>query len=1782
MRGKRINQKHRAVSVLTVVCVLALFWVPCRGAETISLSGTWRHWDGPTTHVPITVPFSVPPEDTLEAYQKIFSIPAGSCNDLALLRFEHVVGEATVYFNGLPLGAAPSYLSTWFDVSGLLQHGTDNEVGVTIDGHRDNTTVPYAEAPWINYVGISGEVTLECRDGAALVGQQLQYDLAPDFSSVSGELVVQTAARATSVVTIIAAILEGDSGQWSLINLLGPTNVGTEADGTAEVTLPFSFASPRLWSPDDPALYSLYMVAIANGQVTDQKLIQVGFRDVRTQGPDILLNGEPILLKGVSRHDIYLDTGFIGTEAQMFEDMQRLKSAGVNYVRLVHYAHNPRILELADQLGLLVSGEVPAWANFWDPPVRDKLYAAMEGMIRRDTIHPSIFLWITGNARAHPMPYALEAQQRIKNLDRNRLATFVIDNDEYDPTTIAADVAFFHEAELDLYMKISWWFYYLEYLQDAWTNFPKDIPLVIAEFGREGNDREPVVVTETEEFFVSEDQQADAIQEILEAWRPHLPQYNAQEHIAGLIQFGFQDVEWPGVSRHLPNHIPSLHTGLVYTDRVPKLALETLSSFYSTLPTGFVGLPAPDDATVENAFDQPAGLGPTVNTINRDYGPSLSADGSRLYFAADRSSQVVRTKIYFSDLVADAWTAPQLVDMPQETEHAPFRRAPCISHDGQSLYFTRALVSGLYVTQTRIWVSEKVAGAWTQPVDLGDVINFPDPARITSDPSMSADGNTLFLSSDRPGGLGATDLWMADRVGGVWTAPVNLGATINSAHHDSEPSISADGQTLYFSSNRPGGMGSTDIWVSHLVSGAWTTPKNLGPQLNSTGADREPEVAKDGSILLFTGIRSGGEGLSDLWAAQRVQVSSRQSVTLDGPWLRSTDSVSSTPITVPYSAPPVDGVVSYQRLFTVPQGVSRKLAVLKFDGIVGDGTVYLNGQTLGTHSSYTPFAFDVTDVLDYDNENDLVVAIDDHVEFFESIPGISTWTNFSGIQRSVTLELGRGVNIGSTPVTYDFMNGYERVDGHVSVRAIGRPGAVATITGGVFTGPAGASSKVATLDASGDLVIGADGTGELLVGFTLDFPALWSPSSPTLYTLQVEATSGSLSLDEHTVRIGFRDVQTRDNDILLNGAPLTLLGLSRHDIYPGTGFVGSEEQMVADMQRIKSTGANYVRLIHYPHHPRILELADELGLLVSEELPAWANFWDEIVREKLYDMWREMFDRDSHHPSLFLWITGTSPTLPQPYGKEVTDLIRSRDPNRLVSFVIDDSAYDEQTILDDVNFLVGSGFDIYMKNTYWYNEPYADIRTLFHQRMPSILPTIIAEFGQEGRDDGPIFYRLIENGFIYEDRQAGDIYNVLNSWRSFLPMYGRTDHISGVILFNDQDLEWPGSVELVPTHVAGIFFGLVRVDRTPKPALETVTSFFSSVPNAFVGPPVVDPSLTDAVFDFPFPVGPPINTPRRDLSPSLSSDGHSMYFATEHVEQPGIMRLRVATRQTPLWLDKPHPLNIPPLPDSALSRSDPIISTDGQTLYFTTGWPAPGNAFGERICQSTRVGAAWSRPTDLGDLVNGTDRHRYTVDPCVSADGQTLLFTSDRLGGEGWSDLWMTQRVDGEWSVPVNLGPTVNSPYHDEDPALTPDGKALYFTSDRPGGLGGRDIWVSRKANGAWMPPRNLGAGVNSIGDDRDPAVFGNDWWLMFTGARDGGSGMSDIWTASSPCARTDVDGDFDVDPVDLAAVQLCFGGSDVQVPAECAAADSDGDGDVDQADLDRVQVCLGASAFAP
>ncbi len=201
---------------------------------------------------------------------------------------------------------------------------------------------------------------------------------------------------------------------------------------------------------------------------------------------------------------------------------------------------------------------------------------------------------------------------------------------------------------------------------------------------------------------------------------------------------------------------------------------------------------------------------------------------------------------------------------------------PSISADGLSLYFV-SIRSGGY-GEGDIWVTTRatVSDPWGEPENLGQAVNS---SAWDGEPSISSDGLSLYFGSKRSGGYGGADLWVTTRasVSDPWGQAVNLGPTINTPFDDVDECISADGLSLYIDSFREGGYGGTDIWVAkrETLSDPWSEPINLGPTINTTG-ESAPSISADGLVLFFSdffGPRPGGYGEPDIWMATRASVS---------------------------------------------------------------------------------------------------------------------------------------------------------------------------------------------------------------------------------------------------------------------------------------------------------------------------------------------------------------------------------------------------------------------------------------------------------------------------------------------------------------------------------------------------------------------------------------------------------------------------------------------------------------------------------------------------------------------------------------------------------------------------------------------------------------------------------------------------------------------------------------------------------------------------------------------
>jgi len=231
--------------------------------------------------------------------------------------------------------------------------------------------------------------------------------------------------------------------------------------------------------------------------------------------------------------------------------------------------------------------------------------------------------------------------------------------------------------------------------------------------------------------------------------------------------------------------------------------------------------------------------------------------------------------------LTDAYPAPPPFNFGTPTNLGPNVNtlsgdgAPSISADGCTLYFDSDRPGGYGDWDLYVATRKSRDDEWGPPVNLGAMANSP---YLEALPSISADGLSLYFNSNRPGGFGSYDLWMTTRatLSDVWGPPVNLGPTVNSSSSDLNPNLSSDGLSLYFASWRPGGYGSIDLWVTTraTLSAPWRPPVNLGPTVNGSSWDYQPSISTDGLSLFFASEqRAGGLGPVDIWVTTRATVS---------------------------------------------------------------------------------------------------------------------------------------------------------------------------------------------------------------------------------------------------------------------------------------------------------------------------------------------------------------------------------------------------------------------------------------------------------------------------------------------------------------------------------------------------------------------------------------------------------------------------------------------------------------------------------------------------------------------------------------------------------------------------------------------------------------------------------------------------------------------------------------------------------------------------------------------
>jgi outer membrane protein OmpA-like peptidoglycan-associated protein len=262
----------------------------------------------------------------------------------------------------------------------------------------------------------------------------------------------------------------------------------------------------------------------------------------------------------------------------------------------------------------------------------------------------------------------------------------------------------------------------------------------------------------------------------------------------------------------------------------------------------------------------------------------------------------------------------------------------------------------------------------------------------------------------------------------------------------------------------------------------------------------------------------------------------------------------------------------------------------------------------------------------------------------------------------------------------------------------------------------------------------------------------------------------------------------------------------------------------------------------------------------------------------------------------------------------------------------------------------------------------------------------------------------------------------------------------------------------------------------------------------------------------PVNLGPAINTPGYEFINSVSIDESLLLFTHRDIERGSPERFFWSKKINGQWSpaeEMPPPLN------SDGNQGALTLSPDGMTVLFAA-CSLPDSYGGCDLYISRRNGTNWSIPVNLGPVVNSTS---WDSQPSMSSDGKTVYFASSRSGGKGGSDIYFTVKQDnGTWSIPENLGDSINTSDAETTPFIHPDGNTLYFSSKGHPGMGGADLFVStRKPDGHWSKPGNIGYPLNTKGEEINIIVSSGGETGYISAEREGGFGKTDIYRFEIP-----------------------------------------------------------------
>lgn len=294
------------------------------------------------------------------------------------------------------------------------------------------------------------------------------------------------------------------------------------------------------------------------------------------------------------------------------------------------------------------------------------------------------------------------------------------------------------------------------------------------------------------------------------------------------------------------------YKGLTKAD---KKAQTNADNAISMARTALTFMSVPRDFTVHS-------MGNSINTIYTEYNPVVSADESVLAFTGlrpntgkTRSGDKFIEEILIATNQSGNWSLPQVVPVSSDYNVG----TAGISPDGQKML----IFIGGATDPGNLFQITKAGGEWSKPSLISPVLNS---ILLETTASITPDGKTIYFSSDRKGGKGGLDIYKTTlQANGGWSAPVNLGAPVNTEANEDAPFIHPDQKTLYFTSEGHNSMGGRDIFKTSLTTNGWSNPENMGYPVNTTANDNYFTLLADGRRAYFSSDRKGGLGAQDIY-----------------------------------------------------------------------------------------------------------------------------------------------------------------------------------------------------------------------------------------------------------------------------------------------------------------------------------------------------------------------------------------------------------------------------------------------------------------------------------------------------------------------------------------------------------------------------------------------------------------------------------------------------------------------------------------------------------------------------------------------------------------------------------------------------------------------------------------------------------------------------------------------------------------------------------------------------